>query len=51
MILQDTTQISLTYQLFRRILRVGVDFDMKNRKAVDVQNIFHKMEQRTLIGI
>ena len=34
--------------LAEEFLRAGVDFDMKNRKAVDVQNIFHKMEQRTL---
>ena len=30
------------------MLRAGLDFDMKNRLAVDVQTIFHKMEQRTL---
>ena len=36
--------------LAEEFLRVGVDFDMKNRKAVDIQNIFHKMEQRTLIA-
>lgn len=36
--------------LAEEFLRVGVDFNMKNRKAVDVQNIFHKMEQRTLIA-
>ncbi len=29
-------------------LRAGIDFDLGKRKAVDVQNIFHKMEQRTL---
>ncbi|HEX7757281.1 MAG TPA: 3'-5' exonuclease [Niabella sp.] len=34
--------------LVEEFLRVGVDFDMKGRKLVDVQNIFHKMEQRTL---
>ena len=28
--------------------RVGVNFDLKGRKTLDVQNIFHKMEQRTL---
>ncbi len=28
--------------------RVGVDFDIEGRKIIDVQNIFHKMEQRTL---
>ena len=36
--------------LAEEFLRVGVDFDMKNRKAVDVQNIFHKMEQRTPVS-
>ena len=34
--------------LVEEFLRVGVDFDMKGRRFVDVQNIFHKMEQRTL---
>jgi len=34
--------------LVDEFLRVGVDFDMSNRKMVDVQNVFHKMEQRTL---
>jgi len=34
--------------LVEEFLRVGVDFSMDNRKLVDVQNIFHKMEQRTL---
>jgi len=29
-------------------LRVGIDFSMGKRKAVDIQNIFHRMEQRTL---
>ncbi len=29
-------------------LRVGIDFNMGKRKAVDIQNIFHRMEQRTL---
>ena len=28
--------------------RVGIVFDIKNRKTIDVQNIFHKLEQRTL---
>ncbi|MEE2700069.1 MAG: 3'-5' exonuclease [Bacteroidota bacterium] len=36
--------------LAEEFLRTGVDFDIKARKAVDVQNIFHKMEQRTLIA-
>ncbi|WP_316737300.1 exonuclease domain-containing protein [Pedobacter aquatilis] len=34
--------------LLEEFLRADVDFDMSNRKFVDVQNIFHQMEQRTL---
>ncbi|KIO44001.1 MULTISPECIES: 3'-5' exonuclease [Sanguibacteroides] len=34
--------------LAEEFLRVGVDFDMRRRRFVDVQTIFHKMEQRTL---
>ncbi len=34
--------------LAEELLRADVDFDMKNRVSVDVQTIFHKMEQRTL---
>lgn len=34
--------------LAEEFLRAEVDFDMKNRKMVDVQVIFHKKEQRTL---
>ena len=34
--------------LAEEFLRCGIDFDMKNRKSIDVQTIFHKMEQRTL---
>jgi DNA polymerase-3 subunit epsilon len=34
--------------LAEELLRAGIDFDMKNKKAVDVQVIFHKKEQRTL---
>ena len=34
--------------LAEEMLRAGMDFDMKNRQSVDVQTIFHKMEQRTL---
>lgn len=34
--------------LMEEFLRSDVDFDMKNRKLLDVQNIFHKMEPRTL---
>ncbi len=29
-------------------LRNGIDFEIENRQFVDVQNIFHQMEQRTL---
>ena len=34
--------------LAEEFIRAGIDFDMKKRKAIDVQNIFHKMEKRTL---
>ena len=36
--------------LVEEFLRAEVDFDLQNRKLVDVQNIFHKMEQRTLVA-
>lgn len=36
--------------LAEELLRAEVDFDMKNRVAVDVQTIFHKMEKRNLIA-
>ena len=36
--------------LAEEMLRAGIDFDMKSRLAVDVQTIFHKMEQRTLVA-
>jgi DNA polymerase III subunit epsilon len=34
--------------LMEEFLRADVEFEMKGRRLVDVQNIFHKMEQRTL---
>lgn len=34
--------------LAEEFLRADVDFDISKRSLVDVQNIFHKMEQRTL---
>jgi DNA polymerase-3 subunit epsilon len=34
--------------LAEELLRAGVEFDMKNRVAVDIQTIFHKKEERTL---
>lgn len=34
--------------LVEEFLRAGVEFGIKNRRFVDVQNIFMKMEQRTL---
>jgi DNA polymerase-3 subunit epsilon len=34
--------------LAEEFLRVGVDIDLKKRKFVDVQTIYHKKEQRTL---
>lgn len=36
--------------LAEEFLRAGVDLDLRKRKLIDVQNIFHKMEQRTLIA-
>jgi DNA polymerase III subunit epsilon len=34
--------------LMEEFLRVSLDFDFRNRKLIDVQKIFHMMEQRTL---
>jgi DNA polymerase-3 subunit epsilon len=34
--------------LMEEFLRSGVGFELENRHFVDVQNIFHQMEQRTL---
>ena len=34
--------------LMEEFLRVGVNFDISKRKLIDIQTIFHKMEQRTL---
>ncbi|MGL5785675.1 MAG: exonuclease domain-containing protein [Bacteroidales bacterium] len=34
--------------LMEEFLRAGVDIDLSKRKFIDVQTIFHKMEQRTL---
>ena len=34
--------------LAESLMRAGYDFDMKNRRNIDVQNIFYRMEQRTL---
>jgi DNA polymerase-3 subunit epsilon len=36
--------------LVEEFLRAGVNIDFHKRKIVDVQNIFHKMEQRNLIA-
>jgi DNA polymerase III subunit epsilon len=36
--------------LAEEFLRVGVDFEIDSRNLVDVQNIFHKLEQRTLVA-
>src|SRR5690606_37804004 len=33
--------------LMEEFLRVGAKFEIENRHFVDVQNIFHQMEQRT----
>ncbi len=34
--------------LAEEFIRADIDFDMKKRKFIDVQTIFHKMEKRTL---
>lgn len=34
--------------LAEEFLRVGIDFDLSERNLIDVQNIFHKLERRTL---
>jgi DNA polymerase-3 subunit epsilon len=34
--------------LVEEFLRIGMEFDNKGRKMVDVQKVFHMMEQRTL---
>lgn len=36
--------------LAEEFLRAGIDIDMKKRKFIDVQAIFHKMEKRTLVA-
>jgi DNA polymerase-3 subunit epsilon len=36
--------------LVEEFLRVGVDFDFENRSLVDVQNIFHFLESRSLVA-
>lgn len=36
--------------LAEEFLRADIDFEMGKRVAVDVQNIFHRMEQRTLVA-
>ncbi len=36
--------------LVEEFLRCGINVDFKKRKFIDVQNIFHKMEQRTLVA-
>lgn len=34
--------------LVEEFLKIGIDLDVKSKKVIDVQVIFHKMEQRTL---
>ena len=36
--------------LCEEFLRLGMDFDVAKRKCVDVQNIYHKLERRTLVA-
>lgn len=34
--------------LVEEFLRLGIEFEVKGRNLIDVQNIFHRMEERTL---
>jgi DNA polymerase III epsilon subunit-like protein len=36
--------------LIEEFYRAGIEFPMEDRSLVDIQNIFHQMEQRTLVG-
>ena len=36
--------------LVEEFLRAGVDLDLRKHKFIDVQNIYHKLEKRTLIA-
>ena len=36
--------------LAEEFLRANIDVDFRKRKMIDVQNIFHKLEQRTLVA-
>ncbi len=36
--------------LVEEFMRAGLDVDFKKRRFIDVQNIFHQMEQRTLVA-
>jgi DNA polymerase-3 subunit epsilon len=36
--------------LVEQFIKYEIEFSMKNRKLIDVQTIFHKMEQRTLVA-
>ncbi|MBQ6965233.1 MAG: 3'-5' exonuclease [Bacteroidaceae bacterium] len=36
--------------LCEEFLRVGMDFDVVKRRCIDVQNIYHKLERRTLVA-
>lgn len=36
--------------LMEEFARCGLNFDISGRRFIDVQNIFHKMEQRTLVA-
>lgn len=36
--------------LVEEFYRVGIDIDLSKRKFIDVQNIYHKLERRTLVA-
>ena len=45
---KDVSKVAGEYHYYKMCIRDRVDIDMSKRKFVDVQVIFHKMEQRTL---
>ena len=47
---RDCPTFAQVAKSLEQFLRAGVDVDFKRRRFVDVQNIFHKKEQRTLVA-
>ena len=47
---RDCPTFAQVARSLEQFMRAGVDVDFKRRKFIDVQNIFHKKEQRTLVA-